>query len=263
MFPTRRLLALAAFCLAAVPTHADNILACPGFETTADSGWWYHASIADSVGVISIQDSSAAHTGTYGAKAVIKQTSANYYSVQLGIPRNWTANLGSSYSLTFWAKADSARSLLVNTQKKHGYGELNRLTADLDTMWQQFTVPSFVIADTSDTGNGTNGVQVSINFGDVVGTFYFDDFDLEETPDSSSGDAIKSISLASPMQATLRGRELSLSSVEGPYIRLLDLDGHTAATAPVAGRSASLTVPAHGVWIVDAGISGRKTIAIP
>ena len=245
------------------PARADNILACPGFETTADSGWWYHHA-ADSIGTIAILDSSAAHTGSFGVKAVIKQTSANYWDVQLGIPRNWVANLGSTYSMTFWAKADSQRTLLVNTLKKHGYSDLgNSLNANLDTNWQQFTVPSFVIADTSDTGNGTNGVQVSINFGDVVGTFYFDDFDLEETPDTSSSDAIRLRALGStPVRASLHGREISFSGPSGTTVRLLDLRGHVASSALLVNDRAGLRAPGSGLWIVEAG-KVRVSVAVP
>jgi hypothetical protein len=128
-------------------------------------------------------------------------------------------------------------------------------------MWQQFRVPSFVIADTSDTGSGSNGVQVSINFGDVVGTFYFDDFDLEETPDTSSA-AIKSASRVSRMLTTFQGRELSLSGVEGTTVQLLDLRGHVAASAAVVDKRASLTAPGSGLWIVAAG-KARTAVAVP
>ena len=261
MLASIRTVMLASIVALAAQAQADNILSCPGFETTADSGWWYHKA-ADSVGSIAIVDSTAAHTGSFGMKAVITKTSANFWDAQVGIPRNWVANLGSTYSLTFWAKSDSQRTVMVNTQKKHGYSDLGAtLNAELDTVWKQFTLPDFVIADTSDTGNGTNGVQVSINFGNVVGTFYFDDFDLEETPDLTLA-GIKKALLAAPMTRTLVGRELSLSGVDGAVVRLLDLRGHAVGASPVEGKRANLTVPGAGLWILETS-RNRTSIVVP
>jgi hypothetical protein len=46
----KHILFLGLTCLAAFqPALADNILACPGFETTADSAWWYRSTMVDSV----------------------------------------------------------------------------------------------------------------------------------------------------------------------------------------------------------------------
>jgi len=252
-----RTLMLASIVALASQAQADNILSCPGFETTADSGWWYHKA-ADSVGSITIVDSTAAHTGSFGMKAVITKTSPNLWDAQVGIPRNWVANLGSTYTLTFWAKADSQRTLTVNTQKKHGYSDAGpALYAELDTVWKQFTLPDFVIADTSDTGNGTNGVQVSLNFGNVLGTFYFDDFDLEETP----VDAGIKLNSHTAMRTTLLGRELSLSGLDGSSVRLLDARGHLSLTSDVVAGSARLTLPSRGLWIVESGRSHRIVTA--
>jgi hypothetical protein len=46
----KHILFLGLTCLAAFqPALADNILACPGFETTADSAWWYRSTMVYSV----------------------------------------------------------------------------------------------------------------------------------------------------------------------------------------------------------------------
>ena len=66
----------------------------------------------------------------------------------------------------------------------------------------------------------------------------------------------------SPMRVSQRGRELSVTGLDGITIRLLDLRGHVAFSAPVAGGRANLTAPGSGLWIVEAGKS-RAAIAVP
>lgn len=66
----------------------------------------------------------------------------------------------------------------------------------------------------------------------------------------------------SPLHTSLRGRELSLSGLDGTAVRLLDLRGHVAASASVVGQGARLIVPGSGLWIVEAG-KARTSIAVP
>ncbi len=59
------------------------------------------------------------------------------------------------------------------------------------------------------------------------------------------------------------GKELTLSGLTGT-VRLLDATGREVRRSDVArSGSAKLTVPHAGLWVLDAGVNGSRTIAIP
>jgi len=62
-------------------------------------------------------------------------------------------------------------------------------------------------------------------------------------------------------RALLSGRSLSLSGLSGSTVRLLDAQGRLSRTAPVVAGTASFTLPARGLWIVESGRSRRIVTA--
>lgn len=59
----------------------------------------------------------------------------------------------------------------------------------------------------------------------------------------------------------LTGQNLKVSGVAGP-VRLLDASGREAARTTANG-SASFALPHSGLWVVDAGTAGRRTVVLP
>jgi endo-1,4-beta-D-glucanase Y len=66
---------------------------------------------------------------------------------------------------------------------------------------------------------------------------------------------------AARLSVRLNGQNLQVSGVVGS-VRLLDARGREAARM-VADGSASFTLPHAGLWVVDAGAAGRRTVALP
>jgi len=63
-------------------------------------------------------------------------------------------------------------------------------------------------------------------------------------------------------QAALTGRTLSVSGVDGSTVRLVDAQGKVAAQTSATG-TASFALPHPGLWVVDAGAAGRRSVVIP
>lgn len=62
------------------------------------------------------------------------------------------------------------------------------------------------------------------------------------------------------LQAT--GKDLSLSGLTGS-VRLLDASGREAKSVQSHSGAATISVPSSGIWLIDAGMNGARTIAIP
>ncbi|MBK8802873.1 MAG: hypothetical protein IPN71_12645 [Fibrobacteres bacterium] len=73
---------------------------------------------------------------------------------------------------------------------------------------------------------------------------------------------VESKPAVSAPRSLLRGRELSLSGLEGSTVRLLDAKGRVSFTSPVVGGKARLTLPSRGLWIVESARS-RSIVTAP
>ncbi|MEN9306804.1 MAG: hypothetical protein RL173_736 [Fibrobacterota bacterium] len=62
------------------------------------------------------------------------------------------------------------------------------------------------------------------------------------------------------LQAT--GKNLNLSGLTGT-VRLLDASGREAKSVQSHSGAATISVPHAGIWLIDAGMNGARTIAIP
>jgi endo-1,4-beta-D-glucanase Y len=64
------------------------------------------------------------------------------------------------------------------------------------------------------------------------------------------------------VRASLRGRELSLTGLDGSTVRLLDAQGRVRVSAAVEAGAARLTAPSRGLWVVESGRS-RTLVTVP
>jgi len=82
------------------------------------------------------------------------------------------------------------------------------------------------------------------------------------SPGLVGGVAVKpGVGNAARLSVRLNGQNLQVSGVVGS-VRLLDARGREAART-VADGSVSFVLPHSGLWVVDAGPAGRRTVALP
>ncbi len=157
-------------------TPGVNLFNNPGFESGTD--WW---GFADSLGdsgsaTIDFSSSEAAHSGNNGAKIIVSERSVENWHIQLQTPPNWTAAIGYTYKLTFWARVDSS-SKSVHVAIHDGppdYEYQGGTDFYLDTAWQQFETQRM-----SDV-EGEGAMRFNIYVGSYTGVYYFDDFEVIE-----------------------------------------------------------------------------------
>lgn len=163
--------AFAVFLLATAPTAAQNIISNPGFESGAD--WWFHQATDGAAATFNLQSAEAMRTGSFGASVQVTTAGTNWH-VQLCVPDQWEARLGTTYTISFYARADRNVGIEVAFQgnEASGWATYQTFPASLTTTWQQFT-----FSHTS-TVEGAGAIRINIFMGANLGTYFFDDFEL-------------------------------------------------------------------------------------
>jgi hypothetical protein len=123
----------------AVPTQGSNLIQNPSFESTGSnwySPWWFETDGGAAADLS--QDKTTAGDGAASAKIHVTKSSTTNWHVQfmngLGITK------GRTYTVSFWAKADTTRSIgLEVSHKTSPYTNYFKGTAALTTSWQKFT----------------------------------------------------------------------------------------------------------------------------
>ncbi len=120
-------------------TQGANLLSNASFENTG-TGWlspWVFN--VDSGAATITQDASTQTDGLYSARIDITQNATNTWGMQLHQKIGLTA--GNTYTLSFFAKAASARPITIVLQQGYSpYTVYTSQTYTLSTTWQQYTL---------------------------------------------------------------------------------------------------------------------------
>lgn len=140
-------------------SFAQNLITNGGFEGSLSQ--WQNLLGGDAVGTFTLETSDV-QSGTGAMKAEITTAGTNAWDVQ-SIHSGWASVLGTTYTLTFYAKAIGAPSRIRIVQQNSTYDAQD---FDIPTSWQQFTW-TFTASD--------NDLQLKIHYFQS-GTFILDDF---------------------------------------------------------------------------------------
>jgi endo-1,4-beta-xylanase len=137
-----------------------NLVLNPGFESGFANWFTQVSSTPPTSGAISIE-TLYVQSGTQSAKIVVNTPGPNAYSIQI-VSDNFTVTSGSSYKLTYWAKAASnGQSFRVVAQGSSYYTAQDQ---SLTTTWTQY---SFNFTPTE------NSISIKFHFPNA-GTFLID-----------------------------------------------------------------------------------------
>jgi hypothetical protein len=158
-------------------TPSTDAIVNGGFEDALASGWtsWANASVG--AAATFTRDASVAGSGSASCKIeVTKAGQGTSWHVAL-MQRGLATVKGTSYDLSFKARADAPHPVAVILQKGssdwHGYGLSRSFDATAD--WQTFTV-TFEATDTASDG------RLSFNLGTKTGKVWIDDAKLVQHP---------------------------------------------------------------------------------
>lgn len=166
--------------------QGQNLFSNPGFESGGD---WWNLQVESGAATANYQ-STDAHSGTYAAQINVTQAAANNYQIQLQTPSNWTAELGTTYKISFYAKSNVSATIHVAAQHGPDGAYAYKAGSDfaLGTTWKliEFTYVSDV--------SGAGALRFNIFTGTNVANYSFDDFVLETVGD---------VNLPAPVPPTL------------------------------------------------------------
>lgn len=133
-----------------------------------DSTEWNFKVQGSAAGTRSIELSDRSNAGKC-AVATVTTTGSDYFQaqlVQVGFPMKSTT----SYTISFWAKADAVKSLQLALQETLGYKGTYK-TVNLSSSWQYFEYTG----QTRPQSHDTVKIQLAFSVGKFTGKFYIDD----------------------------------------------------------------------------------------
>ena len=200
---------------------APDAITNTGFETNVTSGWSF-MNFSPSQATLT-QDLTTAAVGSASARVRVTVPNSVDWYVSFESTGQLSVTAGSSYSTTFWAKANPPRRIRVIV---HNTGATRYV--DIDATWRQYQ------AVLVPTVSGTAGVRFAL--ADVAGDVWFDDVHFQSGLSSIwRRDFQNGIVLVNPSE-----RSLSVP-LELPYRRILG----TRAPAVNSGNTGTLmNVPA-------------------
>lgn len=205
----------------------------PNFETSVGQGWQLFQNSPCAIR----QDSTTAAQGKSSARIDIFQSNPVDWKVNFNAPINVEVLPWTTYSVTFWAKASSPRTLNVNIFS-NGSSVASRPAA-LTTEWKQFQIPFVFYQD-----NSLVNPSVQMFLAKDAGTVWFDGFHVQQggsmvwRRDFQNGTVLVNPSTESFMEVHL----------ERPFHRILGLtdpiqnDGTTSNVQMVAPSDALFLV---------------------
>ena len=156
---------------------SDNLWQNPDFES--DYTNWstnYYGGAAATFDI----NTTEAQQGTKAACATVSTVGSQPYNIQLQRKNN-TLTVGTSYDLSFWAKADSPGKQIsfafINANTFAWYGGQ---TLTLTDTWQEYTYTFTPTVDAT--------ISFNIDLGRTIGNYCFDNFQLSEPPLCERGD---------------------------------------------------------------------------
>ncbi len=121
--------------------YAGNLLQNPSFDTTSPN-WpspWYMSVYPDAAATVT-QDMSTYVDGNSSARVDINTASPTFWHIQL-LQTDVPISQGVSYTITFWAKATTARTInVVDQMGLYPYNSYFSQDIDITTSWQQYTI---------------------------------------------------------------------------------------------------------------------------
>lgn len=168
-------LAIALTLLATATVRAENLIPFnSGFELGSPAGWYMWID-EKSTGNASFQTTEKdPHSGSYALQFDVKRAPKEAWQIALSLPQ-WTAKPATRYRLKFWAKGPGPIKVNSSDTDKN-YAWMSGFSADLSPT--QWTEVSGEIATTTQSGKGK--VSVSVGLGQTAGTYFLDDFSVEE-----------------------------------------------------------------------------------
>jgi hypothetical protein len=153
---------------------ATNLIVNGGFESPLTGSWNFYA--ATGCTTAPSQQTSNAAVGNACARINVSQTTGIDWNIELA-QYNRSLIQGVSYDDTFWARADTNRSISVSSQKGSpnwdNYGLYQQVW--ITTNWQQYTVSFTANATVSDA-------RLQFFLGASTGTVWLDDVHLNQSP---------------------------------------------------------------------------------
>ena len=158
--------------------NTDNQLTNSSFENTSKD-WgktWQYNIYSDSSATYNL-DSSTKKDGKYSARIHVSKSSSNAHHVQLS--HRFKMKKNTKYTLSFWAKSSSSRSMSVSTgQSNQSAGQGGSTSVQLTNSWKKYSY-SF-----NGSANDSNA-SVSFNVGDKTGDVWVDGVTLGAKSQSS------------------------------------------------------------------------------
>ncbi|HEX9013178.1 MAG TPA: carbohydrate binding domain-containing protein, partial [Anaerolineaceae bacterium] len=156
------------------PTTAGSSLLQNGsFDSGGASPWYAPWGFRNDLGASFSQDSSTTANGSPASlKATLPSANSSQPWVVAVDQQNRALSAGQSYTLSYWAKASSSRSLQAVVQEQGSpYTEYAHQTATLSTSWQKYAT-SFTAPVT------TASAMLNFNLADAPGTLWLDEVSL-------------------------------------------------------------------------------------
>jgi hypothetical protein len=114
---------------------APDAVTNPGFETDVTSGWTLSTVIGSTVA----RDTTAPAAGAASAHITVPVAGSNSWSTVFETNGTIGVAAGQTYSGTFWARSDRARTIFVETRGAAG-AALAFLVLPIGTTWKQYQV---------------------------------------------------------------------------------------------------------------------------
>jgi hypothetical protein len=235
---------------AAVPvaqsfTVAPNLIVNGGFEAGSLAPWVLVVYGDSVVAGTAALDSTTAVQGTYSAHVTI--TAAGTANWHLDFEQgSLPLYAGASYQVSFWAKADSARSFPVVMQggapNYSNYGLYSSVS--IGTTWQQYTV-TFVATTTATDG------RLQFYLGSNTGNVWFDDVQVFGT-----ANMLQTIVFAAPANAAIESSPVTLAATASSGLPV-SFASTTPSVCTVSGSAANLL--AIGTCTITASQAGNAT----
>lgn len=195
------------------------------FETNTTG--WTMSSFSPAAGSMT-RETSGAPVGSADVRATVTSTSTAGWQASFQSTTTFSISQGLEYSVTFWAKADHARTVDVVLDKSGGGGYATQLQP-LTTEWKRYQVR--LVPNTS-----TTGVNVRFDMANETGSVWFDDVHVQlgvssvYRRDFDHGIVLVNPS-DSPMTVTLEKQYKKILGIHDPVTN----DGSLVSSVTLAG----------------------------
>jgi hypothetical protein len=230
-------------------SFGQNLITNPGFES-GGTGWTLFAQSGTVAAATVTYPNTGAHGGTRYARVAVTAAAASAsenWHIQFQPPTGWSASVGTTYDLKFWAKCDSSRNIHVSVQGSD-YSYISGTTYGLTPDWTEYTAT--YVAD----AEGSNAVRFHVYVAEGTGVYAFDDFTLTGTAPAGISKGLEKAGQALRIRLESGAMVVSLGKAGTDLVKaeLIDLQGVTHSSAQArANGSLRLALPAqNGTYLL-------------